>query len=229
MYLPAAFEETDERVLHEFIRAHPLATFVSIDRDELCANHFPMLLETGDDGKRVLRGHVARANPHWRALESHGVAVAIFHGPDAYVSPAWYEEKRRNGKVVPTWNYSMVVVHGTIKVHHEHDWLLENVGELVARHESQRGKPWALSDAPADYIDVQARAIVGLEMTIERIDAKRKLSQNRSTADFEGGVLRVALPKREETKARKIEITGTSSGGGAKTIEAESKSDTAKA
>ena len=169
-------------LLTEFAQDIP-ATLVSQSDGGYLTTMLPFIVAPG-----TLRGHVARANPHWRALESHGVAVAIFHGPDAYVSPAWYEEKRRNGKVVPTWNYSMVVVHGTIKVHHEHDWLLENVGELVARHESQRGKPWALSDAPADYIDVQARAIVGLEMTIERIDAKRKLSQNRSTADFEGAL-----------------------------------------
>jgi transcriptional regulator len=167
-------------LLTEFARENP-ATLVSRSDKGFLTTMLPFIVAPG-----VLRGHVARANPHWRALENDGAAVAIFHGADAYVSPAWYEEKRRNGKVVPTWNYSMVVVHGTIKVHHEHDWLLENVGELVARHESLRSEPWALSDAPADYIDVQSRAIVGLEMTIERIDAKQKLSQNRSAADFEG-------------------------------------------
>jgi transcriptional regulator len=167
-------------LLTELARVSP-ATLVSQSDGGYLTTLLPFIVAPG-----VLRGHVARGNPHWRALESHGTAVAIFLGPDAYVSPAWYEEKRRNGKVVPTWNYSMVVVHGMVKVHHEHGWLLENVGDLVARHESQRKEPWALSDAPADYIDVQARAIVGLEMTIERIDAKRKLSQNRSTADFEG-------------------------------------------
>jgi transcriptional regulator len=167
-------------VLAELARVSP-ATLVSQSDGGYLTTLLPFIVAPG-----LLRGHVARANPHWRALESHGPAVAIFLGPDAYVSPAWYEEKRRNGKVVPTWNYSMVVVHGTIKVYHEHDWLLANVGELVARHESQRNEPWALGDAPPDYINVQARAIVGLEMTIERVDAKRKLSQNRSAADFEG-------------------------------------------
>jgi transcriptional regulator len=167
-------------VLAELARVGP-ATLVSQSESGYLTTLLPFIVAPG-----VLRGHVARANPHWRALESHGTAVAIFLGSDAYVSPAWYEEKQRNGKVVPTWNYSMVVVHGMVRVHHEHDWLLENVAELVARHESQRNEPWALSDAPADYIDVQARAIVGLEMTIERIDAKQKLSQNRSAADFEG-------------------------------------------
>jgi transcriptional regulator len=167
-------------LLTEFAHDSP-ATLVSQADGGYLTTMLPFIVAPG-----MLRGHVARANPHWRALERQGAAVAIFLGPDAYVSPAWYEEKRRNGKVVPTWNYSMVVVHGRVLVHHEHDWLLENVGELVARHESQRSEPWALSDAPADYIDVQAKAIVGLEMTIERIDAKRKLSQNRSAADFEG-------------------------------------------
>jgi transcriptional regulator len=167
-------------LLNELAQDNP-ATLVSYSDDGYLTTLLPVIVAPG-----MLRGHVARANPHWRALESDGAAVAILHGADAYVSPAWYEEKRRNGKVVPTWNYSMVVVHGTIKVHHEHDWLLQNVAELVARHESQRTDPWALSDAPGDYIDVQARAIVGLEMTIERIDAKTKLTQNRSVADFEG-------------------------------------------
>ena len=116
MYLPAAFEETDERVLHEFIRAHPLATFVSIDSDDLCANHFPMLLETGDDGKRVLRGHVARANPLWQSLGSGARALAIFHNAGLYVTPSWYPSKQESGRVVPTWNYVAVHASGAVSL-----------------------------------------------------------------------------------------------------------------
>ena len=162
------------------------ATLVSLGDDGYLTTMLPMIVapKLGEHG--TLQGHVARANPHWRALEGQATAVAIFHGPDAYISPAWYEEKRRNGKVVPTWNYSMVVVHGTVTVHHEHEWLLDNVRALVQRHETPRPEPWAIDDAPADYIDVQAKAIVGIELAIERIDAKQKLTQNRSADDFEG-------------------------------------------
>jgi transcriptional regulator len=129
--------------------------------------------------------------------------VAIFHGPDTYISPAWYEEKRRTGKVVPTWNYSMVAVHGPVTVHHEHEWLLTNVRGLTLRHESPRRDPWHIEDAPADYVDSQARAIVGLELEIERIEAKQKLSQNRSAADFDGVLeaMSAGLP-REQAVAR---------------------------
>ena len=162
------------------------ATMVSLGDDGYWTTMLPLIVDPTKGSHGVLRGHVARANPHWRALEKQGSAVVIFHGPDAYISPAWYEEKRRTGKVVPTWNYSMVVVNGAITVQHEHEWLLENVRELVQRHEGARPKPWAIDDAPADYIDVQAKAIVGIELTIARIDAKQKLTQNRSAEDFEG-------------------------------------------
>jgi transcriptional regulator len=130
---------------------------------------------------------VARGNPHWRTIEAAapGDALAIFSGPDAYVSPALYVEKQLTGKVVPTWNYVTVNVHGTLSVHHEPDWLRAHVRRLVERHESGRAEPWSIGDAPADYLDSQLRAIVGLELTITRIDAKRKLSQNRSEADVE--------------------------------------------
>jgi transcriptional regulator len=129
--------------------------------------------------------------------------VAIFYGPDAYISPAWYEEKRLTGKVVPTWNYSMVAVHGSITVHNEPEWLLENVRALVLRHEAPRPAPWSIDDAPAGYIETQAKAIVGLELAIERVEAKQKLTQNRSAADFDGVLTAMSegLP-RERAVAR---------------------------
>jgi transcriptional regulator len=144
----------------------------------------------------MLRGHLARGNPQWREIEAAiaaagggaGEALAIFDGPDAYISPAWYEEKRLTGKVVPTWNYVTVQAHGTISTIHDPEWLIPHVGRLVARHEAGRRDPWALSDAPDDYIRTQARAIVGLELRIARIEAKAKLTQNRSAADIEGSI-----------------------------------------
>ena len=185
MYQPAhnKFTVDDPLGLLIELAQHRAAVLVSMGDDGFLTTMLPLIV--APDGTR-LEGHVARANPHWRALETHGKAIAIFEGADAYISPAWYPEKQRHGKVVPTWNYSMAVVHGTITVRHEHEWKLDNVRALVDRHESQREEPWAVDDAPADYIDVQAKAVVGFEMVIERIDAKTKLTQNRSVEDFEG-------------------------------------------
>ncbi len=191
MYQPGhgKFVVDDPLTLLAELAAQRAATLVSLGDVGFWTTLLPLIVDPtrGDHGQ--LRGHVARANPHWRALENDGHTLALFHGPDAYVSPAWYEEKRRTGKVVPTWNYSVIAVHGTVRVTHDHEWLLANVRELVERHEQARPDPWALEDAPADYIDVQAKAIVGLELTIERIEAKQKLTQNRSAVDFEGALV----------------------------------------
>jgi transcriptional regulator len=179
MYQPGhgKFNVDDPLALLAELAQQRVATLVSIGDGGFWTTMLPLIV-----GEGVLRGHVARANNHWRALERDARAVALFYGPDAYISPAWYEEKRLTGKVVPTWNYSLVAVHGSIRVHHEPEWLLENVRELVLRHEAPRPAPWHIDDAPADYIQTQARAIVGLELAIERIEAKQKLTQNRSVA-----------------------------------------------
>ena len=175
------------------------ATLVTHGRDGLRASILPMLFDPEDGPHGTLRGHLARGNPQWREVEAtiangdtadgqSAVALAIFDGPDAYVSPAWYEEKRLTGKVVPTWNYVTVQAHGTITTRHDPDWLIPHVGRLVTRHEGARPDPWALSDAPDDYVRTQARAIVGLELRITRLEAKAKLSQNRSQADIDGAI-----------------------------------------
>ena len=155
-----------------------------------------MLFDRDDGSHGMLRGHLARGNPQWREIEASieaggdgaGEALAIFDGPDAYVSPSWYEEKRLTGRVVPTWNYVTVQAHGTISTIHDPDWLIPHVGRLVARHEAGRPEPWALADAPEDYVRTQARAIVGLELRIARVEAKAKLTQNRSVEDIEGAI-----------------------------------------
>jgi transcriptional regulator len=155
-----------------------------------------MLFDPADGAHGMLRGHLARGNPQWREIEEaidargdgSGEALAIFDGPDAYISPSWYEEKRLTGKVVPTWNYVTVQAHGMITTVHDPDWLIPHVGRLVERHEAGRPDPWRLSDAPDDYVRTQARAIVGLELRITRLEAKSKLSQNRSAADIEGTI-----------------------------------------
>ncbi|MBA3436189.1 MAG: FMN-binding negative transcriptional regulator, partial [Chloroflexi bacterium] len=122
----------------------------------------------------------------WRDPHPDVEALAIFDGPDAYITPAWYEEKQLTGKVVPTWNYTTVQAHGSLIVRHEPDWLVAHVRRLVERHEAGRDAPWSVDDAPPGYVETQARAIVGLELCITRLEAKRKLSQNRSVADLEG-------------------------------------------
>ena len=170
------------------------ATLVTHGPDGFRASILPMLFEPHDGPHGTLRGHLARGNPQWREIEASieadgaGEALAIFDGPDAYISPAWYLEKRLTGKVVPTWNYVTVEAHGTITTVHDLDWLIPHVGRLVARHEGARPDPWALTDAPDEYIHTQSRGIVGLELRISRLEAKAKLSQNRSDTDIEGTI-----------------------------------------
>jgi transcriptional regulator len=187
------------------------ATLVTHGRNGFRASILPMLFSPDDSPHGTLRGHLARGNPQWREIEASitaggegaGAALAIFDGPDAYISPAWYEEKRETGKVVPTWNYVTVQAHGTITLRHEPEWLIPHVGRLVARHEAGRPDPWALTDAPEDYVATQARAIVGLELRITRLEAKAKLSQNRSDADIEGAIAGLAAgTPREQAVAK---------------------------
>jgi transcriptional regulator len=190
MYQPAhgRFRVADPAVLLTELSAIVPANMVTSGPGGMRTTILPMLFEPADDEHGILRGHVARGNPHWREISEDGTteAIAIFNGPDAYISPAWYEEKRLTGKVVPTWNYTTVVAHGRLTLHHEADWLHPHVRRLVERHEAARDEPWSVDDAPADFVALQAKAIVGLELRIERIDAKRKLTQNRSQADFDG-------------------------------------------
>lgn len=196
MYQPAhrKFEVEDPAALLTELCAVVPATLITQGADGFRASILPMLFDPDDGPDGTLRGHLARGNPQWREIEAAieagddeaGQALAIFDGPDAYISPAWYEEKRLTGKVVPTWNYVTVQAHGTITTVHDPDWLIPHVGRLVARHEAARPDPWALTDAPDDYIRTQARAIVGLELRIARLEAKAKLSQNRIDMDIEG-------------------------------------------
>jgi len=140
----------------------------------------------GGDGR--LRGHLALANPQWRSVGPDTVALAIVHGPQAYVSPSWYPSTARHGKVVPTWNYVSVHFTGPLTIHRDAAWLRELVGRLTARHEAGRPSPWHVSDAPRDFIDGQLRAIVGVELAIATVEAKEKLSQNRDAEDRAGAL-----------------------------------------
>lgn len=190
VYQPAhgRFEVDDSASLLGALSAVLPATLVSLGPEGFRTSILPMLYYADEAAPGLLRGHLARGNPHWRELAADGRSIAIFNGPDAYITPAWYAEKRLTGKVVPTWNYITVVAHGSVVVRDEPEWLLAHVRRLVERHEAGRPQPWSVDDAPDGYIETQARAIVGLELHVARIDAKLKLSQNRSAADIAGTV-----------------------------------------
>lgn len=184
MYLPRHFLPPDADAPQQLMRAHPLATIVVNGDGGLVANHIPLLWLPAPDAPGLLRGHVARANPLWRQLGAAGQpALAIFHGPEAYISPSWYPSKRQTGKVVPTWNYAAVHAHGHLRAIDDPQWVRGLVADLTAQHEDKRSEPWSIDDAPADYVDAMACAIVGIEMSIERLEGKWKASQNQPEAN----------------------------------------------
>ncbi|MCG3188373.1 MAG: Protease synthase and sporulation protein PAI 2 [Burkholderiaceae bacterium] len=185
MYLPAHFEEARPEVLHALVRAHPLATWVVQAGGGLLVNHIPFMLDADRGPHGTLVGHVARANPVWR---SPGPSIAVFQGPQAYISPSWYPSKREHGKVVPTWNYAVVHAHGTPRAIESPAEVLAIVTRLTQTHEAGSAVPWAVSDAPADYIAQMLKAIVGIEIPLERLVGKWKASQNRGVPDRLGTV-----------------------------------------
>jgi len=186
MYVPAHFEETRLEVLHDLVRNHPLATLVTLERAGLNANHIPMELDPGPQSLGTLRGHVSRANPMWRDFSCDVAALAIFQGPEIYITPSWYQTKQESGKVVPTWNYAVVHAYGPLRIIEDPAWLRALVGRLTDRHEAQRAEPWEVADAPNDYIEGQLRGIVGIEIPVERLIGKWKVSQNRPEVDRKG-------------------------------------------
>lgn len=189
MYLPPHFEERDPERLRRFIREHPLGTLVTLTATGLEANHIPFLLPADTTSATVvLHGHVARVNPLWRNLLPDSQALVIFHGPDSFISPSWYPSRRETAKVVPTWNYAVVHAHGALRVVDDVGWLRSHVEALTQEHEGRRETPWAVSDAPADFVDQLLRGIIGLEITVTRLVGKWKVSQNRSAADRAGVV-----------------------------------------
>ena len=186
MYQPAHFVEQDPETLLALMKAHPLATLVR-GGAELVADVLPIEVERAGDGWRVT-AHVARANPAWRETDGQPVLL-VFLGPQAYVSPNWYPGKFQHGKAVPTWNYTMVQVHGTLRVRDDAEWVRGMVTRLTERHEAGRPVPWHVSDAPADFLDATLRAIVGIEIEVAKVEGKFKLSQNRPAEDRNGVVL----------------------------------------
>ncbi|MGA2860972.1 MAG: FMN-binding negative transcriptional regulator [Steroidobacteraceae bacterium] len=186
MYVPEHFRETRIEVLRAFVERHSFGTLVAVTPEGITANHIPMQLLSGSDGPGLLRGHIARANPLWRLLEPGASVLAVFIGPDHYVSPSWYPSKHEHGEAVPTWNYATVHVKGHIRFIDDPGWLRTLVESLTDEHERQSVNRWRITDAPADYIAAMLRAIVGFEIQVSAIEGKFKGSQNRSAADRAG-------------------------------------------
>jgi transcriptional regulator len=188
MYLPPHFREDSLPELQRAISESRLAVLITSGPQGIVASHLPMLLDPTPLPNGRILGHVARANPQWRGYDGQSEALAIFPGPEAYISPAWYATKRATGKVVPTWNYVAVHAYGRLEFFDDAVRLRSLVGRLTERHESRRPAPWAVDDAPKDYIDGQLKAIVGFEMAIQRLEGKWKLSQNRTPDDRAGAI-----------------------------------------
>ena len=186
MYIPHfnAMDDPDE--IRVFVESVGSAELVTVGADGTPLATLLPILWSSDGG--IVIAHMARANPHWRQISDGSRCLAIVGGPQAYISPSWYAAKAEHGRVVPTWNYSAVHLTGTVRVHDDRDWVREAVTQLTDQHEQPRDEPWAVTDAPETYVDKNLRAIVGLEMTVERVEAKAKLSQNRSAADQAGVV-----------------------------------------
>jgi transcriptional regulator len=185
MYLPAHFEQADPQALHALMRAYPLATLVSTGAQGLTADPVPLEFDPDAGAHGTLRGHVARANPLWQQANLQPV-LAVFQGPQAYISPNWYATKAQTHKVVPTWNYCIVQARGTLHAIEDATWLHALVSRLTRTHEAGQAAPWAVSDAPADYVQQMLRAIVGIEIPLTSLVGKWKVSQNRGEADRAG-------------------------------------------
>jgi transcriptional regulator len=184
VYVPTHFVP-DEATVRELLDHHGAADLVTATASGLLATFLPFLHDRSAGEHGALLGHVARPNEQWRA-EPVGEALVIVRGPDAYVSPAWYAAKAEHGRVVPTWNYVTAHVYGELVVHDDPAWVEDVVRRLTDRHEAGSADPWSVDDAPPAFVAGQLRAIVGVELRITRIEAKAKLSQNRSAADRAG-------------------------------------------
>jgi len=186
MYLPPAFREDRLEIQHQLIRNHPLGLLVTVGGDGPMASPIPFVLDSAAGQFGTLRGHLARGNSQWKDSLPSVKALVIFQGPQAYVTPSWYETKKETGKVVPTWNYATVQARGPLTVIEDAGWLAKQIAAMTDEMEGKRAKPWAVSDAPDDYIQSQIKGIVGLEIAITEIEGKWKVSQNRPVSDRHG-------------------------------------------
>lgn len=197
MYLPPAFRVEDIEEIRRIMREARSATLVTATEEGLIGTQVPMLLDETEGANGTLYAHVARSNPQWK-LQPSCEAMAIFAGPEAYVTPSWYVTKQETHKVVPTWNYVAVHAYGPVEFFDDADRLLDIVRRLTDLHEQSQKDSWAVADAPADFIQAQLKSIIGLRMPITRCDAKRKVSQNRSAADRAGVIDGLSRSDRPE-------------------------------
>jgi transcriptional regulator len=188
MYVNPLHRLTDRETLFALMTSHPLGAWVCHGRDGLVANHVPFLLDRSRGPFGTLIGHVSRANSVWRELASAGPSVVMFQGRQAYITPGWYPGKAEHGEVVPTWNYVVAHAHGVARVVEDRDWLFDMLKRLVTAHEANRPSPWSVSDAPAPFMDKMMRAIVGIEIPIDRLEGKLKASQDEAMPDRLGTV-----------------------------------------
>ncbi len=202
MYIPSHFEEQRPEVLHALMRAYPLATIITLTSSGIVANHVPLHLHVDATGNAALRGHVARANPLWSDFVDGTQALAVFQGPDGYISPTWYPTKKEHGKVVPTWNYCAVHAYGALKIHQDTVWIRAQVQALTAWQESASPQPWAVTDAPQEFVDSMLQQIVGIEIAITRLYGKWKVSQNQPERNRAGVI--EGLAKRDDLRAAQL-------------------------
>jgi transcriptional regulator len=186
MYVPTHFKEDRIAVMHDAIRKYGFGTLVTSSEKELEASHLPMLVDSEPAPYGTVLGHLARANPQWQRVKPGMQALAIFLGPNTYITPSWYPTKQQNGKVVPTWNYLAIHAYGTMSFFDDRDELRAHVSRMTDTHETPRDAPWAVSDAPPDFVDGMLRAIVGFKLCITRLEGKWKMSQNRPAQDVSG-------------------------------------------
>jgi transcriptional regulator len=203
MYIPRHNEEKRVSVMQALIISQPLGTLVTLGPSGLFASHIPMILEADGSEFGVLKGHISRANPQWRDLVPTVDALAIFTGHQHYITPTWYPGTKEHGKEVPTWNYVVVHAYGPLNIIQDEHWLLTNVEKLTNIHEAASPSPWKVSDAPQDFIKSQLKGIIGLELPVQRLEGKWKVSQNRTERDRAGVVDGLATLNTPESLAMK--------------------------
>jgi len=206
MYIPPAFREDRIETLHAFIRLHSLGLLTTAGESGLAATPLPFLVYPAEGAHGTLRAHLARANPHWHELRGGAGCLVVFMGPQGYVTPSWYPTKQETQKVVPTWNYVCVQAWGRPRIVEDAAWLRRQLDDLTHVREGARPKPWAVGDAPEEFIAAQMQAIVGIEIPIGRIEGKWKLSQNRPQADRAGVRAGLNDPEDPDTNATMAQL-----------------------
>ncbi|MBL0403939.1 FMN-binding negative transcriptional regulator [Microvirga aerilata] len=214
MYQPPHFREDRLEVQHALIRTHPLGLLVTLGSTGLVANPIPFVLDALAPPYGTLKAHLSRANRQWQDFDPAQEVLTVFQGPEAYITPSWYAAKREHGKVVPTWNYAIVQAYGRMTIIDEPAWLLQQITAMTEDQETARPEPWAVGDAPEAFVAAQLKGIVGIEIEITRIEAKWKVSQNRSDADRLGVTagLRARQDEASQQMAELVETRGAPRG-----------------